>query len=633
MALTDKLTAIADGFRSSRGISDKLTMEQMATLAAEPLGTVALMLPAGYADYIREEAAAVAQRVRAVLTDESIVFLAMSDSHYPGDEDGAWNQDQNNEGSLHTAMAAKALTYMLPFDFVAHTGDVGNGEASTTPDEMQAQIQKFVDYFVEAGSDIPMFIAIGNHDPGIYYHNAQTDGEVHTLAGDWLYENFTAYSDSEDTVFGGVENGGYCYRDFTGKKLRVFLLNSAEQLVTAQYDAGTLPSQQLWVANALKELGSKEDAAEWKFIVLCHYPLDYGDARPISNVFKAYVNGESISITVDGTANTVDFSGSNGAKFLAQFHGHTHCFKYARLNGYDSSGTMTEYDAWRVAIPNVQYNRENYYTSSYYGIYFCEDESYPKTPGTAEDTSFVINVINPSEEMIYSFCYGAGYDRAISIVGVSYYSVHTDLTGATVASSATTIKEGEPYTGTITVTDGYTLDSVVVTMGGVDITDTVYADGVITIPEVTGTINITVVAKAPPVNMLTVAIDTDGSLYNGGTGYKSGYRISSSGGGESALAGSYISGFIPADIENDTLILYNIGTESVSYKDALVIGFTALDSTKVHGYVKLSDLTANSDGSLTIIKSNWSLSENWNLVKYVRLSCSYIGSDSEIYIE
>ena len=35
MALTDKLTAIADGFRAARNITDKLTLDQMAQLAAE----------------------------------------------------------------------------------------------------------------------------------------------------------------------------------------------------------------------------------------------------------------------------------------------------------------------------------------------------------------------------------------------------------------------------------------------------------------------------------------------------------------------------------------------------------------------------------------------------------------------
>lgn len=36
MALIDKLTAIGDGFRTSRGVSDKFTLDQMATMAAEP---------------------------------------------------------------------------------------------------------------------------------------------------------------------------------------------------------------------------------------------------------------------------------------------------------------------------------------------------------------------------------------------------------------------------------------------------------------------------------------------------------------------------------------------------------------------------------------------------------------------
>lgn len=623
------LSDIADGFRSSRGISDDMTLVQMAELAAVPLGMEEQMPNGNILDYIKEEVMEVANKVRNVLTDDSIVYLAMSDTHYPGNEDGAWNQAQNNEGSLHTAMAAKALTYALPIDFVAHLGDVGNGEGSTTPDEMRAQIQKFVTLFEESKGTIPCFIAIGNHDPGIYYHKEQTDGAIHTLAGDWLYENFTAYSDSENTVFGGVESGGYCYRDFPDKKLRVFLLNSAERLVTNQYDDGTSTTQQLWVANALKNLGSKSDAAEWQFIVLCHYPLDYGDARPISNVFKAYVKGESI--TINGT--TVSFSGCNGAKFVVQHHGHTHCFKYARLNGYDSSGTMTEYDAWRVAIPNVQYNRENYYTSPYYGVYFCEDESYPKTPGTANETSFVVNVYNRSENVLYSFCYGAGYDRTISLKGISYYSVVTSLTGATVESSATTIKEGDSYTGTVKVADGYKLESVVVTMGGIDVTAERYLNGTISIPEVTGTISITVVAKAPPENLLPWSIDTDGSYYSDGAGFKKGYRISSSGGGEKPAENGYISGYIPYTF-GKTITLRNVGNESFDYNDSVLIGFTALSATAVLGDVNLkTEATENADGTITVTPDMFALPANTNNMKYIRLSCSYIGADSEVYIE
>lgn len=607
--------------------SSETQKETMQTVSQKEELLPADAIPA----YIKEEAGEVAQKVRNVLKDDSIVFLAMSDTHYPGSEDGAWNQEQNNEGGLHTAMAAKTLSDMLPFDFVAHLGDVGNGEKTTTPDEMKAQIQEFVTYFTEAAGNIPRFIAIGNHDPGIYYHDAQTDGEIHTLSGDWLYENFTAHSASDATVFGGEENGGYCYRDFADKKLRVFLLNSAEQLITAQTDKGPLPAQQLWVANALKDLGSKKDAEEWSFLVLCHYPLDYGDARPISNVFEAYVNGASI--TVDGS--TVSFGGYNAPRFLAQFHGHTHCFKFARLNGYGNTGTMTEYDAWRIAIPNVQYSRENYYTNPFYGIYFNEEKSYEKTPDTAEETSLVVNVINPSEQMLYSFCYGAGYDRAVNLSGVSYYSIHTTGSGADITGDSSVIRDGDPYTAAVTLIDGYELESVVITMGDQDISDR-YENGKIYIPAVTADVVITVSTKAPAENLIPLSLGLDNNLYigdHGEKGYSSGYRISTTYGTEEALEGGYVTGFIPVNPATETLVLRNIGTKIVNYNEAKLVGYASIaESGTQHGQLVLTDIVPNADGSLTITpESGWSA--NMTAVKYVRLSCSYIGSDSAVYKE
>ena len=630
------LTAVADAIRAKTGDGEQLVFPEGFTQAISTMTTEPLLLPAEFPDHVRLEAAEVAEKVRGVLTDDSVVFIVLSDTHYYGDEGTSSQGFQTNESGLRTAMAVKALTYLLPVDFVGHLGDVAWGGSSTTPDTLKAQIKGFLDYLNDGRSTLPVFIAIGNHDAGIYYHDAQTDGAVHTLTGGWLYDNFTAYSHSDQTVFSGEENGGYCYRDFSDKKLRVFLLNSAEKIVTEQIDGGTLPSQQLWVANALKELGEKEDAAQWSFLVLCHYPLDYGEHRPMSNVFKAYVNGESIDIAVDGVTTSVDFSGCNGAKFAAQFHGHTHCFRYARLNGYDSSGTMTEYDAWRIAVPNGQFDRENYYVNPYYGIYFCEDTSYPKTADTAEETSFVVNVFNPGENAIHSFCYGAGYDRSISLDGIAYYSIISSLTYATLEGSGTSVKEGETYSGTITVNEGCTLQSVVVTMGGVDVTAEVYSaeNGTINIPSVTGTVTITVVAKAPAVNLIPLSVEEDGSLYNGGIGYKEGYRISTSGSGEKELDGSFVSGFIPADVTADTLILENVGTAAVSGTASYLIGFRGLNNSLPHGQLALADLTPNEDGSLTVTPEIWAANtttQDPELVTHVRLSCSYLGAASAVY--
>jgi hypothetical protein len=58
------------------------------------------------------------------------------------------------------------------------------------------------------------------------------------MPGDFLYKNLISLSDSADTVFGTIENGGYCYRDFKDKKVRVYLLNSMDDLIIRQNDDG-----------------------------------------------------------------------------------------------------------------------------------------------------------------------------------------------------------------------------------------------------------------------------------------------------------------------------------------------------------------------------------------------------------
>lgn len=71
------------------------------------------------------------------------------------------------------------------------------------------------------------------------------------------------------------------------------------------------------------------------------------------------------------------------------------------------------------------------------------------------------------------------------------YAITNNLTECVNSNAATSLTEGASYTATLTASDGFVLDAVTVTMGGVDVTATVYADGVITIPSVTGDVVIT----------------------------------------------------------------------------------------------------------------------------------------------
>lgn len=74
---------------------------------------------------------------------------------------------------------------------------------------------------------------------------------------------------------------------------------------------------------------------------------------------------------------------------------------------------------------------------------------------------------------------------------VNTYTVSNNLTNCSNSNVATTINEDSSYIATITANSGYTLSSVTVSMGGIDVTSTVYNNGQINITSVTGNIVIT----------------------------------------------------------------------------------------------------------------------------------------------
>ncbi len=572
-------------------------------------------------DYVKKEAIEVANKVNSVRTKDSIVFLAMSDSHYYGTQGNDSDGKQGNTCNLHGAMGAKILAYALNLDFVTHLGDATWGHSTTDSEMLNSQINTFFGMLDESHANLPRFYAIGNHDTGLYYHNEMIKAGntgVYTETGENLYNKFTALSVSEDTVFGGEAYGGYCYRDFVDKKLRVFLLNTSESHLYNQQDANMLSSQLVWFKEALVDLNEKEDADRWSYIVLCHYPADYGSGL-LSKTLKSYINGIE------------DFTGINRARFIAQFHGHIHNFLASKL--YDAD--KVQFDAWRIAVPNGQYNRENYYDD------YKEDTSYPKTPNTANDTSFVVNVINPSEKKIYSFCYGAGYDRVIGYGDVTYHLINRTLVNTATDGTILSVEHGKSFSETITPNEDHDMQTVSVTMGGVDISSSAItingSDYHISIAEVTGDIEIfaRAVARVNYTNQLLISTDTDGSVYNG-IGYKANSYLSS--GAVGTKTGLYLSGFIPVKY-GDTLYFKNctIQAEQGYHR------FAAYDSSKAfitdhqhdttaNKIVKVGTPTYGSDGNMTSLQITGNYWDEKYDVKYIRFCCSYLGEDSIVTV-
>lgn len=539
--------AIANAIREKNGGTATYKIGAMAA-AIKALPNKDNIAHGDIPDYVKNEALAVADKVKAALKDDSIVFLAISDFHHAGEQVDGW-QTNINAGNLHACQALKALAYILPgIDFACMLGDITFGSAATTETLLKSQIAEINGWLDEAYKGIPQFRTVGNHDTG----------EYSTLVGaEYLYSAIGKYC--EGAVYGSTEYG-YCYRDFAGKKLRVICLNTCEGETTGGDTASYIcsPAQRLWFAQTLYDVGSKSDAASWSILVLGHYPLDYGGTYPMSNIVKAYVEGRST--TENGTA--VNFSGHNAAKFVANVHGHTHCFRVDKLHSVANS-VGTAFDAWKVAMPNACFYRNNASASAtFWGITYGDPTAYDKTAGTGKDTAFTVNVLNPSEQALYSFCYGAGRDRTIGYAATVYRSITNTLTHVTNSNAAVSVEDGAAYAATLAAESGYTMGTVTITMGGADITATAYtaSTGVISIASVTGDVVITAAATKDVTytNLVPTAVDSSGAS----APYTDGKYLGSNG-VPGDMSGFVATGFIPFD--GGAVHVYRFGGDGIAW--------------------------------------------------------------------
>lgn len=537
-------------------------------------------------DYVKAAALEVAEKVKAVQTDESITFIAMSDAHQLDTTANIVT------GNLHAGMAAKILAYAVPnLDFCCYLGDYTAGSGTTTIAEGKQHFAEINADIDEAFKGIPQFRTLGNHDSLQY--SATQNGSV--LSATELYELVGKYC--EGATYGSTTEG-YCYRDFSAKKLRVICLNTAEN-TQKEYVSD---AQKLWFANTLKSVGANTD---WKVLILSHHPLDWGGVCLLSNIVKAYVDGGSITVS---SGNTINFSGSNKAKILAAVHGHVHCFKSAKLNSI-SGGAGTEYNTWRIATPNMCFARNNEYgqngNAEYYGIEFGEEQTYAKTAGGANDTSFVVNVCNPSEETVYSFCYGAGYDREI-FTGIQTVAV----TGVSLSASSGELTIGGQTTLTATVlpsdatNKAITWSSSAPTIASVSngvVTALASGSAVITVKTADGgfTASYNLTVKAATSDLIATY------------GYADNMRLSTSSGSEKSAAGYVVLGHnsaIPIDkvtYPNGAVIRVSGADDVVGnsnpYTDSAWVMYTTGGTTfSASSYIKDSTQASHACGTFTV---------------------------------
>ena len=171
-------------------------------------------------------------------------------------------------------------------------------------------------------------------------------------------------------------------------------------------------------------------------------------------------------------------------------------------------------------------------------------------------------------------------------------------------------------------------------MGGVDITTSVYSNGVINIPSVTGDVIITASAiidnTVSYTNQLPISTDSGGAIYNG-KGYKEDTYLTS--GNEGTRTGVYCTGFIPIKTNQyGTGIFYlkNVGMTNNQSNHRLCI-YNADKTFAGHQWnttVQGNPFnTYGEDGNISIIHIP---PNKFSEGSYIRLCCGYLGPDSII---
>ena len=589
MALTDKLTAIADAIREKMNTSASLTLSAMPGLIRSiQTGSTSTT---GVPDDIVTEAKRVATGILSKKTGNSITFIAISDMHEMGDSDhsDASIIKRYRKANLNAGQGARVIAEKINPDFFANLGDLSWCSKTTTTHDLGQSLVNARGYTAGIEPLTECFFIPGNHDVG---YN-------------------TGYFD-ENLVVGMI--GNYRYKDFTAKKVRVICLNTADNTDGIDSCERISGEQLQWFADAL-DLSAKSDAAKWGIIILSHHPLDYGSIKPAANCLVAYVNGTNYSATHDGMSINKDFTGKNHATVIANFHGHLHS-----LFVTDISGTTVK----RIAIPNACFGRNNEYGT--------EATTYNKVDnGTGKNTAFNVVSIDLTQKIIYADCFGAGYDRILSYgtADVTTYSVTNNLSNASTSNGAATVMGGSSYFAMITAKDGYELKTVTVKMSGVDITATAYNNGVITITEVTGDIVITVTTVSnvtyDVTNLVPTSQTKDGSGVYNGVGYKNG-AYPSDNGADGTNAACVVTGWIP----------YN--------KEIIYIRGAKLDTT--NNYVRIRTYYPNKSDGLYIAGSSiatyftietldtnyYKLTPKDNLTPYAFYRISLVGTGENLIV-
>lgn len=425
MSIAEKLTTIAENQTKVYEAGKKAGYDECLSVIEKTLNVVP--------DYVTTEAKAVADKVIANRTANSLVLLMAADIHVSPNETA-------RTAIKHMGQGMNEIRNYITPDAVVLLGDYNYGVTPMSKEQGIEDMKLCRKYVSDATRGITTLWLNGNHD----YYSTSKDTPEYRISDDMVYA--LVGSNTTNAVV-DTQNVGrnYGYIDFEKQKIRLIYLNTTD-INGVDYTSHLISTVQgQWFISIALDLSDKEDEANWGVIVCAHIPLfDNPQIPTVLGHFVDRTSGRSFSKDYDFTKTT--------AELIGVFHGHMHNFK---VNEKQTDGGNTiKY----ICIPNAVPNRENPYTvDKGYKQEYDDGVAYPKTADTAEDTSFNAVIIDKDNKTIHAICYGAGYDRLIEYdiaeepeeEIINQIPISTDLNGAIY---------GGDYDGD-GVNDGYKIDT------------------------------------------------------------------------------------------------------------------------------------------------------------------------------